>query len=105
MVNSEWVLNESPSRAIAIVSKGLQGPIEVAGQVYNKAAMPSQGAALSDEDLANVISYIRRNGDWGDAHSLPLVTIEQVKAVRETIADRSAAWTADELVQQFPDSQ
>ena len=105
LVNSEWVLNESPSRAIAIVSKGLQGPIEVAGQVYNKVAMPSQGAALSDEDIANVISYIRRNSDWGDAHSLPLVTLEQVKAVRETIADRSAPWTADELVQQFPDSQ
>ena len=61
LVNSEWVLNESPSRAIAIVSKGLQGPIEVAGQVYNKVAMPTQGAALSDEDIANVISYIRRN--------------------------------------------
>ncbi|MFT6563273.1 MAG: mono/diheme cytochrome c family protein [Limisphaerales bacterium] len=77
----------------------------MAGQVYNKVAMPAQGAALSDEDIANVMSYIRRNGDWGDAHSLPLVTLEQVKAVREKIADRSAAWTAEELIQQFPDSQ
>ncbi|MBT7026740.1 MAG: cytochrome c, partial [Verrucomicrobia bacterium] len=105
LVNSEWVLNESPSRAIAIVSKGLQGPIEVAGQVYNKVAMPAQGVALSNEDIANVLSYIRRNTDWGDAHNLPLVTSEQVKTVRETITDRSAPWTADELVQQFPDSQ
>ena len=105
LVNSEWVLNESPSRAIAIISNGLQGPIEVAGQVYNKVAMPAQGAALSDEDIANVMSYIRRNVDWGDAHSLPLVSLEQVKAVRETIADRTAAWTAEELVQQFPDIQ
>ena len=105
LVNSEWVLNESPSHAIAIVSKGLQGPIEVAGQVYNKVAMPAQGVALSNEDIANVLSYIRRNTDWGDAHNLPLVTSEQVKTVRETIADRSAPWTADELVQQFPDSQ
>jgi mono/diheme cytochrome c family protein len=77
----------------------------VDGQIYNKAAMPSQGAALSDEDIANVISYIRRNSDWGDAHSKPLVTLEQVKAVRETIADRTAPWTAAELVQQFPDEQ
>jgi hypothetical protein len=36
---------------------------------------------------------------------LPLVTAEQVKAVRESIADRSAPWTAAELVQQFPDGQ
>ncbi len=105
LVNSEWVLNNSPNLAIAIVSKGLQGPVEVAGQTYNKVAMPAQGVALSNEDIANVLSYIRRNTDWGDAHNLPLVTSEQVKTVRETIADRSAPWTADELIQQFPDSQ
>ncbi len=105
LVNSEWVLNNSPNLAIAIVSKGLQGPVEVAGQTYNKVAMPAQGVALSNEDIANVLSYIRRNTDWGDDHNQPLVTSEQVKTVRETIADRSAPWTADELIQQFPDSQ
>ena len=107
LVNSEWVLNASPDRIIAIVSNGLQGPVEVAGQIYNKVAMPAQGVALNDEDIANVLSYIRRNTDWGDAHNLPLVTPEQVKAVRDNdaIATRSTAWTADELKQQFPDSQ
>ncbi len=107
LVNSEWVLNASPDRIIAIVSNGLQGPVEVAGQTYNKVAMPAQGVALNDEDIANVLSYIRRNIDWGDAHNLPLVTPEQVKAVRDNdaIATRSTAWTADELKQQFPDSQ
>jgi hypothetical protein len=36
-----------------------------------------------------------------------LVTPEQVQAVRDSdaIANRSAAWTADELKQQFPESQ
>ena len=70
-----------------------------------KCINPVRAIIAELKSVANVISYIRRNGDWGDAHNLPLVTIEQVKAVRETIADRSAAWTADELVQQFPDSQ
>ncbi|HJO53254.1 MAG TPA: cytochrome c, partial [Verrucomicrobiota bacterium] len=51
LVNSEWVLNNSPNLAIAIVSKGLQGPVEVAGQTYNKVAMPGQGVALSNEDI------------------------------------------------------
>ena len=101
------MLSASPDRIIAIVSNGLQGPVEVAGQIYNKVAMPAQGVALSDEDIANVLSYIRRNTDWGDAHNLPLVTQEQVKVVRDSdaIATRSTAWTADELKQQFPDSQ
>ena len=107
LVNSEWVLNASPDRIIAIVSNGLQGPVEVAGQTYNKVAMPAQGVALNNEDIANVLSYIRRNTDWGDAHNLPLVTPEQVKAVRDNdaITTRSTAWTADELKQQFPDEQ
>ena len=107
LANSEWVLSASPDRIIAIVSNGLQGPVEVAGQIYNKVAMPAQGVALSDEDIANVLSYIRGNTDWGDAHNLPLVTPEQVKVVRDSdaITTRSTAWTADELKQQFPESQ
>jgi len=107
LVNSEWVLSSSPDRIVAIISNGLQGPVDVAGKTYNKIAMPAQGVALSDEDIANVLSYIRRNTDWGDAHNLPLVTPEQVEAVRadEAIANRSSAWTADELKQQFPESQ
>lgn len=107
LANSEWVLAPTPDRMIAIVLNGLQGPVEVSGQIYNKVAMPAQGVALSSEDIANVLSYIRRNGDWGDAHNLPLVTPEQVQAVRDSdaIANRSAAWTADELKQQFPESQ
>ena len=103
--NSEGVLKESRCRAIVIFCRVVQGPIEVAGQGYNRAGMRTQGAALGNEDRAIVISYIGRNGDWGDAHSLPLVTLEQVKAVRETNADRSAPWTADELVPPLPDSQ
>jgi mono/diheme cytochrome c family protein len=105
LVNSEWVLSSSPDRIIAIVSNGLQGPVDVAGKTYNKIAMPAQGVALSNQDIAAVLSYIRSNSDWGDAHNLPMVTPEKVKAVRDTIADRSAAWTADDLKQQFPESQ
>ena len=107
LANSEWVLASKPDRMIAIVLNGLQGPVEVAGQIYNKVAMPAQGVALSSEDIANVLSYVRRNTDWGDAHNLPLVTPEQVQAVRasEAIVNRTTAWTADELIQQFSESE
>ena len=105
LAGSEWVLNQSPDRVIAIINNGIQGPVEVAGQTYGKVAMPAQGGALSDEDIANVLSYIRRNSDWGDEHNLSVITAEEVNQVRAEIADRTSAWTAEELMNQFPDSQ
>ncbi len=105
LAGSEWVLNQSPDRVIAIINNGIQGPVEVAGQTYGKVAMPAQGGALSDEDIANVLSYIRRNSDWGDEHNLSVITAEEVNQVRAEIADRTSAWTAEELINQFPDSQ
>ena len=105
LAGSEWVLTESPDRVIAIINNGLQGPIEVAGKTYGQVAMPAQGGALSDEDIANVMSYIRRNSDWGDEHNFSIITAEQVSEVRAKIADRTSAWTAEELINQFPDSQ
>ena len=105
LAGSEWVLTESPDRVIAIINNGLQGPIEVAGKTYGQVAMPAQGGALSDEDIANVMSYIRRNTDWGDEHNFSIITPEQVSEVRAKIADRTSAWTAEELITQFPDSQ
>src|SRR5262245_34718205 len=35
LVGSEWVTAQGPNRIIRIVSKGLTGPIEVKGQVWN----------------------------------------------------------------------
>ncbi|MEE2615629.1 MAG: cytochrome c [Verrucomicrobiota bacterium] len=105
LAGSEWVLNQSPDRVIAIINNGVQGPLEVAGQTYGKVAMPAQGGALSDEDIANVLSYIRRNSDWGDEHNLSVITAEEVTEVRAKIADRTSPWTAEELMNQFPDSQ
>ena len=105
LAGSEWVLTESQDRVIAIINNGLQGPIEVAGKTYGQVAMPAQGGALSDEDIANVMSYIRRNSDWGDEHNFSIITAEQVSEVRAKIADRTSAWTAEELINQFPDSQ
>ena len=101
LAGSEWVLNESPNWVIAIVLKGLMGPIEVKGETYNN-VMAAQGAGLSDEDLANVITYIRRNADWGNDPSLPLVTPDQVKSVREEIDARPSMFTVEDLLKLYP---
>jgi mono/diheme cytochrome c family protein len=56
LVAGSWVSKE-PKELVAILMKGLNGKIEVNGEVYNT-FMPSQ-AALTDEQMADVLSYIR----------------------------------------------
>lgn len=53
-------LNANVDRAIEIVLRGLSGEITVNGKNYNS-VMPSQ--SLSDEDTANVLTYIYNNWD------------------------------------------
>ena len=94
-VGSQWVLG-TPERLIRIPLVGLQGTIDVAGQNYSFASsMPAMGAALADEDLADVLTYMRAS--WGNK-AAP-ITAEQVKTIRAKIAGRTQPWTPEELMQ------
>jgi mono/diheme cytochrome c family protein len=88
---SEWALG-NPNRMIRIPLAGLAGPVQVAGTEWNL-AMPAMGAALPDDDLAAVLTYIRQS--WGNKASA--VTPEQVKAVRAEVGNRTQPWTAEQL--------
>jgi len=88
---SEWALG-NPNHMIRIPLAGLTGPLEVKDQQWNL-SMPAMGAALSDDDLAAVLSYIRQS--WGNKASA--ITPEQVKAVRAAVGNRTQPWTAAEL--------
>lgn len=92
LIKSEWVVSEGVNRLIRIPQVGLNGPLEVNGQQYNLSMAP-MGAALSDKDLADVLSYIRNS--WGN--KAPPVKVEQVKAVRAELGTRSQPYTAAEL--------
>jgi len=98
LVGSDWVNEAQPGRMIRIVLNGLQGPITVKGQNFNNVMVPWK--ALSDEDLAAVITFVRQNRDWGNKASA--VTPEQVKAVREKIKARVTSFTPDELLKISP---
>lgn len=89
---SEWVLG-TPKRPTLIVLHGLQGPIEVKGQVYNQ-VMQQWGGALSDKEIAAVVSYIRN--EWGNA--APMIDEAYVTGIRNEFASRSKAWTSEELL-------
>lgn len=93
LVASEWATG-SEERAIRIVLHGLNGPITVEGKEYNNVMAPL-GAALKDEQIANVLSYVRAS--WGNA--APEVLPETVAKVRADTAGRTAFWTAAELLQ------
>ncbi len=96
LAGSEWALG-NPARLIRIPLLGLNGPIEVKGQQWNL-SMTAMGAALSDDDLAAVLTYIRKS--WGNNASE--ITPEQVKAVRKELGANNQPTTADEL-KKLPD--
>ena len=56
--------------------------------------MPPLGSVLSDEQVASVLTYIRR--EWGQ-NGTP-VTPATVKEVRTATAGRSRPWTHEELL-------
>jgi len=68
-------LNADISRSIGVVVNGLEGPIKVNGESYNS-LMPKLN--LSDEQVANVMTYILNN--WDNNGSV--VTPDQVAKVR-----------------------
>jgi mono/diheme cytochrome c family protein len=98
VAGSEWVTDPGPNRAIRIVLNGVNGPLDVAGKSFNVDAMLVWRDALGDEDIANILTYLRNT--WGN-HA-PAVTKEQVAAIRKATADRSTKWTAEELKQIAP---
>jgi mono/diheme cytochrome c family protein len=74
---------EVPAR---ILLNGKEGPIGL---------MPPVGSVLSDEQIADVLTYIRR--EWGQDGSP--VTPAQIKDVRALTAGRTRPWTNPELLE------
>ena len=96
LVGSEWV-DGGTKRLGAILLHGANGTFRVAGQTYNQ-LMPAWNQ-LSNDELAAVITYIRR--EFG---SLPegddgVVTTEMMVAARELFQDQAQPYTEGELLE------
>jgi nitrite reductase (NO-forming) len=78
-----------------MVLHGVTGPITLNGKPFTTPApiMPPQGAALNDDQIASVLTYVRNS--FGNKGST--VTPDQVKAIREAEKARTAMWTQAEL--------
>jgi mono/diheme cytochrome c family protein/glucose/arabinose dehydrogenase len=89
--DSEWALGPA-ERLVRIVAHGVRGPIEVAGTMWTL-EMPAQ-AQLSDAELAQVTSYVRR----AFGHAATTIDAADVAALRAAHRDRAEPWTAQELL-------
>ena len=91
LVDSDWVLG-SADILPRIIIHGLSGPIKVNGQSWSL-EMPPLGPALSDEQIAGVLTYIRR--EW--EHNGSPISTEAVAKIRAQHKTRTKAWTEAEL--------
>jgi mono/diheme cytochrome c family protein len=91
LVDSNWVLGQ-PEMLPRIVLHGVSGPLKVNNQWWGL-EMPPLGAALSDQQIAGVLTYIRR--EW--EHNASPISVRSVAEIREQNKSRTKAWSEGEL--------
>jgi mono/diheme cytochrome c family protein len=79
---------------LALASADIPARILLNGKEGPVGLMPPVGSTLNDEQIAAVLTYVRR--EWGQTGSP--VDPATVKAVRAQTSDRSRPWTHDELL-------
>jgi len=85
LVGSAFALGP-PAVVVRIMLHGKRGPTNV---------MPALGPLITDEQIAAVLTYVRR--EWGQ--TAPAIDAAAVKAIRTSTTGRARPWTAEELEQ------
>jgi mono/diheme cytochrome c family protein len=91
LIGTEYVVGP-PERLIAIMLKGVAGPLTVDGKQYNS-AMPGQGMVLNDKKVAAIASYVRHEFGKGASPVTPELSAE----TRKKFASRNDPWSEAEL--------
>lgn len=86
LVDSTWVKNVDPNAIIRVLLSGKEGTIGL---------MPPVGGTYSDDQIAAVLTFVRRS--WGN--TAPPVDPLSVIEVRGLTKARNKPWTDDELKQ------
>jgi hypothetical protein len=92
LTGSDWL--DDPDRTIAIVLRGLAGPVKVNGKRYYS-AMPPQ-LLFDDEKIAHIVTYV--NNAWGNKGAE--VSREQVAKARAELP--AAVYTPEAVLKAFP---
>jgi mono/diheme cytochrome c family protein len=91
VAGSEWVdgAEFSEKRLVAILLKGISGPLVVNGKTYN-GNMPPWGGTLKPREIAGVITYIRQSfGNKGTGE----ITEAHIAAGKKAFESQIAPWT------------
>lgn len=92
LAGSEWVVAKGDNRLVHIPLQGVAGTLTVKGQDWNL-NMAAMGIALSDADLAAVLTYVRTS--WGNKAGE--VTPDEVKKIRDAMGGHAQPLTGDDL--------
>ena len=93
LAGSEFTIGGS-RRMGMIILKGLQGPVKVKGQQYGSAVMQPWDKTLTDQKIADVMTYERT--DWGNQASP--VTAEQIAALRKELASHPESFGEHDIL-------
>src|SRR5207248_2972024 len=93
LAGSEFT-NGGSRRMGMIVLKGLQGPVKVKGQTYGTAVMQPWDKTLTDQKIADVMTYER--SEWGNKASE--VTAEQIAALRKELASHPESYSEHDIL-------
>ncbi len=103
LIASDWVLGDGKRLAL-ILLHGMEGPVDVAGKVYNKPeilpVMPSH-STMDDGSITAILMYIRN--EWGNQAGP--VNRRTVGMTRVLAQGRVAPWTAKELNKYMADTK
>jgi len=92
LAGSDWL--DNPDRTIAIVLRGMAGPVKVNGDRYYSAMPPH--LLFDDEKIADIVTYV--NHAWGNKGTA--VTASQVAKARKGLPQ--AVYTPESLLKAFP---
>ena len=93
VAGSEWVISKGINRLVHVPLVGVTGTLVVEGKEWNLNMAP-MGAALSDADLAAVLTYMRTS--WGNKAGA--VTADDVKKVRDKIGKSPQPLNGEQLM-------
>ena len=93
LAGSEWVVTKGINRLTRIPLAGVSGTIVVGGKEWNL-NMAAMGAALSDADLAAVLTYMRTS--WGNKAGE--VTADDIKKVRDSMGGKAQPLNGEQLM-------
>ncbi|HEV7349674.1 DUF7133 domain-containing protein [Telluribacter sp.] len=95
LIGSDWVTGDDKRLAL-IVLHGMEGPVEVAGKVYDAPdilpVMPAH-SSMDDATITTILTYIRN--EWGN--NAGAVSRRTVGQTRNTSQGRVMPWKAQEL--------